>query len=321
MSKLSSILANVGPKPWNDQGGWGMEDMNRSGERNKYKLLAILIHLVLLLLFTLPWIRYHVPVSGLQGIVVNFGEPDQGGEIASETAPAEMAQNEYKSEEAVAEVAGTSGAEAPQVQPSEPAPSASQPLLTDQDEDPVVEKEQARTERMRKAEQDRKQREMEAARAKEQAEREAAERAAEAERQKQEAEYRKTKQQYGDLFKGSGKESAKPGTTGEPNGREGEEVLSGLTTGAGRVGDGLGDRGVLYYPRIEDRSQKTGTVVIYICVDAQGKVEVARFTQKGSTTTDQHLVQLALETANKYRFTASTINSQCGTITFDFKVK
>lgn len=302
---------------WNKT-GWKTDEPEDDRDKRKYQLIAVIVHLVLLLVLALPWISYHVPASGLQGIVVNFGEPDQGGQAVDGAISSSSEQEVSVPEEANFQDQLSPNSE---MQPDEPSPSSQQPLIVDRDEPEVFDEPSDSAEKARKAERERQQQEAELARVRERAEREAAERAAAEEQQRKEQEYQKAKQQYTDLFKGSGKENSKPGTTGERNGKEGEEVLAGLTTGAGRVGDGLGDRGVVYYPRIEDRSQQTGTVVIYICVDEQGKVEVARFTQKGSTTTDQHLVQLALETARKYRFTTSSIASQCGTITFDFKVK
>jgi TonB family protein len=87
------------------------------------------------------------------------------------------------------------------------------------------------------------------------------------------------------------------------------------------VGGGLGSRGVKYEPKITDNSQKTGKVVVDVCVDKTGKVVSANYTQRGSTTTDSDLRALAERSAMKFIFTESAIEKQCGTITVDFKVR
>ena len=79
--------------------------------------------------------------------------------------------------------------------------------------------------------------------------------------------------------------------------------------------------GVLHEPKISDNSQKTGRVVISVCVDKTGRVIKATYTQKGSTTTDSELQRIAREAALQFKFTTSDIEEQCGTITVDFKLK
>ncbi len=108
---------------------------------------------------------------------------------------------------------------------------------------------------------------------------------------------------------------------GDPNGKPDGKVLEGISTGYGRQGDGLGDRQLLYAPQIKDNTQKTGKVIINICVDQSGKVTKAKYTQKGSTTTDSYLIQLAEKSAKKYKFDKSDINEQCGDVVIDFKLK
>ena len=57
--------------------------------------------------------------------------------------------------------------------------------------------------------------------------------------------------------------------------------------------ENFSNRYVIYQPDIKDQSYKQGRVVINICVNAAGDVISSRFTQKGSTTTDQYLQDLA----------------------------
>ena len=100
-----------------------------------------------------------------------------------------------------------------------------------------------------------------------------------------------------------------------PNGDPNADNLKGISTGSGKIGGGLDGRGVKYEPRIQENSQKTGRVVVNVCVDGNGNVISAKYTQKGSTTTDAGLRQIAEENAGKFKFTASNVDQQCGTIT------
>ncbi|MBK7525246.1 MAG: hypothetical protein IPI53_14150 [Saprospiraceae bacterium] len=98
-------------------------------------------------------------------------------------------------------------------------------------------------------------------------------------------------------------------------------MLEGITKGSGRVGGGLASRGLEFEPKFQDNSQRSGRVVLTICVDVNGKVTSSKFTQKGSTTNDPYLIKLTENTASKYKFSQSSIDSQCGTITVDYKVQ
>lgn len=115
--------------------------------------------------------------------------------------------------------------------------------------------------------------------------------------------------------------SSSSGVKGDPLGSRDSEIIEGITKGQGKVGEGLETRGVLYEPAFEDNSQKSGTVVIRICVDSSGRVISARYTQRGSTTTDSELITIALSNSKKYRFTPSDIPEQCGTVTISFIVR
>jgi hypothetical protein len=123
---------------------------------------------------------------------------------------------------------------------------------------------------------------------------------------------------FGNLF-GSGTQTS--GQSGSPDGDPDVSQLKGLSKGEGTVGRGLAGREIVFKPRIEDNSQKTGRVVIEICVNAEGQVESANYTQRGSNTNDLHLVELAEKAAWKYRFSSSETARQCGVITIDFKVQ
>lgn len=149
---------------------------------------------------------------------------------------------------------------------------------------------------------------------------EAAKRKREEEQKKQEA-YAKTKSELGNLFDGNGDSAESQGKKGDPDGSNDSKILDGLSGGLGAVGGGLSGRGIIFEPKIVENSQKTGKVVVKVCVDQSGDVISAKYTQRGSTTTDSELVKVAEEAANKYRFTEGDLAEQCGTITIDFKLK
>jgi hypothetical protein len=127
------------------------------------------------------------------------------------------------------------------------------------------------------------------------------------------------RQDFGSLFTGGtgGGQQSNTGQSGSPNSSE----LESITRGSDKVGGGLAGRGVVYEPSISDSSQKTGRVVVNVCVDASGKVVSSKFTQRGSTTTDAYLVDLAERSAAQYTFARGEVERQCGTITMDFRVR
>jgi|GEM_PF-5963722 len=138
----------------------------------------------------------------------------------------------------------------------------------------------------------------------------------------EQADYDESKKQYGDLLSGTGKGNTdSPGNQGDPNGDPDASNLEGISTGSGVAGGGLSNRGVLYEPKIKDTSQKTGRVVVNVCVDKSGKVISASYTQRGSTTTDPDLRALAERSARQFRFNQAEIDKQCGTVTIDFMVQ
>lgn len=129
------------------------------------------------------------------------------------------------------------------------------------------------------------------------------------------------KEEFSKLFKSKGTKKTKKGIQGDPLGSNDAEILEGITRGKGKIGEGLDSRGILYEPVFEDSSQKSGIVVVKVCINAQGNVISTRYTQRGSTTTDSELIEIAVRNAKKYRFTPSNNAKQCGTITIEFIVK
>ncbi len=163
---------------------------------------------------------------------------------------------------------------------------------------------------------------------------------AEAERAARAAEEKRIKDQTASIFSkgksgiGNGTGNASGNGTGNgqgnsnPGGNQGS--LSGKP-GGDPNGNGSGD-GMSYdlkgrtwrkRPLVFDNSQKVGKVVVAIKVDKGGNVVYAKYQQKGSTTTDSQLIQLAEQGAMKAKFSAdpSADEDQFGTISFKFSVQ
>ncbi len=254
-------------------------------------MVSFITHLVLVAVLFLPMLASTPPPEEEEGLLVNLGLPDEGqGEETpkGESQEPEPEPEPQPKEEVKQEIAARN-----------PAKQVSSKVITSNEQDAVRVKEAA---------------------AKKQAQADAQRKAAE-EAQRQES-YNKTKKSYGDLLGGGGKgNTGKSGSQGDPNGDPNAKALEGISKGSGRVGGGLGNRGVLHEPKINDGSQKTGRVVISVCVDKSGKVIKADYTQKGSTTTDSELKDIARRAALQFKFTSADIEEQCGTITVDFKVQ
>lgn len=255
--------------------------------------MSLGLHLALLLLFFIPFMKMISFPPEDSGLMVVFGEPDAGFNDNLQSVPEESN---------------------PSVQASEIKSSIKDEIVSKTREDvsdvsaiEVKKKSSASTPNTETIKKEKLE--------KEKAEREQKEKEA---REKEAAEKKK---KISDLFgrgNGNGQTGGNEGAqNGEPNGK----VLDGITKGSGRVGGGLASRGLLHEPSFKDNSQRSGRVVLTICVDKSGKVISSKFTQKGSTTSDPYLIQITEKTASKYKFSTSDIDSQCGTITVDYKVQ
>lgn len=106
-----------------------------------------------------------------------------------------------------------------------------------------------------------------------------------------------------------------------PSGRFGNGGRSGPASGLS-IGSELAARPVVARPKMTDeQTQKTGKVVVNICVDAAGNVVSADYTQRGSTTNDPELCARAVAWAKEYRFAPTKQAKQCGEIVFNFRLK
>ncbi len=328
-------------------------------KENKRKGLvwSIVLHLILILLAILPLMKISVPEPA--GIAIAFGEIEVGEGDApaassepSEDIPASASIPTSEPEPSEPEVSTPAPI-------AEATPTVKKDVITDDRAKEIAIKKKKEEEKKRRAEEaakkkakeeaKRKEREKakkkaeaekkkkeaadkkrKAAEAKKKAEAEAKRKAAEEARKKAEAEaerkrqYEEAKNKIGNAFKNSGSGQGKTGTSGNqgnPDGDPDAKKLEGIKAGAGTIGGGLKGRDVLRKPSIQDNSQETGKVVVDICVGKDGKVTSAKYTQKGSTTTSSRLISLAEKTAKKYTFSKGSVDKQCGTVTFDFRLK
>ncbi len=293
-----------------------MIDRHEREDKRKAFIITSILYTILLILLILPLLTYPDPPPGQEGILVNlgmdFGQGDENApEEITETTPEDNTEIETEPIEETQPVEETP-VEEPQSQP------------TDVPEKEVVETTDPQAEAIKKREEEKKrQQQLEAERkrkAQEEAERKRRE---EEERKRREAE-RKKQQASGAFGGGSGPgkgNTGQSGNQGDPHGDPNASNLEGVSVGQGQVGGGLGSRGVLASPRVTDNSQEQGTVVVKVCVDANGKVISAEYTQAGSTTNSANLRRLAIANAKKWKFSKSHIDKQCGTIRYVFKLQ
>lgn len=286
--------------------------------RKKGLILSLLLHLLVLLLALTPFLT-KMEIIETEGILVAFGDPDAGSPdqeaLSVEEPTSSAAAPPASSAPASSDVTDISAKEKEEEAPIKAVDKKTKPKADD-----AKSKAKDLADAKKKAEADAK------AKADAQAKAEADRKAAETAKAEREAKAKaeaaaNQKKKYSDLLgkgKGNNNNSGNQGTSaGDPDGK----ALEGISKGTGRVGGGLSGRGIESTPSFTDNSQKTGKVSLVICVDSNGKVSKADFTQKGSTTSDSYLIDLARKTALKYKFSKSDIDSQCGTVTIDFKVQ
>ncbi len=83
-----------------------------------------------------------------------------------------------------------------------------------------------------------------------------------------------------------------------------------------RIADGIGSRKIVDMPDILILSDKSGEVVVDICVDRLGRVVKNTLNEEYSTLKTASLVSLALRESSNFRFARSSRKNHCGTITF-----
>lgn len=92
--------------------------------------------------------------------------------------------------------------------------------------------------------------------------------------------------------------------------------------GNDQLDEGLQGRGLREgLPKPRTSFNIAGRVVVYVQVNSNGDVVSAVVEQKGTTTSDAKLHDLAVEAAMKAKFKSSDRPMQSGRITYDFKVR
>lgn len=289
--------------------------VTRDDEQNKKRgmMASVAFHVILVMLAILPLLTFPDPPPGQAGILVNLGLPDEG-QGSENAGPSEPVTAEEVPEQPQEEVAPPPS----EPKPSKPEPEPKKEVITTEDPSQVaIRKEQERKERERQEQLDQQRREQERL---EQQRREQ-EAKAKAEREAKEREAQELKNSIGGLFgDGGGKgETGKPGNQGDPGGDPNADRVTGISTGSGVV-EGFGGRGAIRQDKPQDNSQEQGKVVVKACIDSDGNVISAEFTQAGSTATSSRLKQLAVSSAKRWKFAPGNVDKQCGTITFNFRL-
>ena len=290
--------------------------VTRDDEQHKKRgmMVSVALHVVLLMLALLPLLTFPDPPPGQAGILVNLGLPDEG-QGSENAGPAEPAIAEEVPDPPREEVTPPPPQE---TKPTKPEPEPKKQVITTEDPNQVaIRKEQERKEKERQEQLDQQRREQEA-RDKAAREQAAKEQAA---REAKEREAQELKNSIGGLFgDGEGKgNTGKPGNQGDPGGDPNADKVTGISTGSGVV-EGFGGRGVVRQDKPQDNSQDQGKVAVKACIDSNGNVISAEFTQAGSTATSSRLKQLAVDSAKRWKFAPGNVDKQCGTITFNFRL-
>ncbi len=275
-------------------------------------LLAILFWIFVL---GIPLFSYTFPLPEKTGILLAFGSEDGGGDAVA------SAKSEDKESQEAEEGAKIEPEDAEKSQEKAAVKTPFAPIKAQADDPSTILTSKAVKQPSKKVKTNHKaedSRNIEAEqKAKEEADRQKKEMEEAAARKKKQEEAKKS---FTDAFGGSGDEQ-NPTQQGNENGKPQGSPLDGLISGKADIGTGLADRGVVFEPEINENSQKIGVVVVRICVNAKGKVTEANYTQKGSSTTDLSLIDVAEKAARQYVFSSSSLEKQCGVISIDFKLK
>lgn len=278
--------------------------------KKRARIVSITFHLALLLLalFLVP--KEPMPPKGNEGIMIAFGEVEAGGGVEEPIAETVTEQAEQVTEEA-------SAAE-PEAAPTNPEPK---PEVKTADSDEVAIKKK-KEEAKRKSEADAKKKAEAEAKKKADADAKAkadAKAAADAARAKA---IEDAKKKAGSKFgnKPGNGDGNNGGNAGDPNSNNPGSGTGGGTTGSGAD---VAGRNMKSKPSPPENPGINGTAVIKICVDPSGSVISAEFTQRGSSITSDAAIQEAVTNAKKWKFDSNPLapDQQCGTVTYQFRVK
>ena len=277
--------------------------LDDNDSRRKGLWISVILHILLIFFVLIPCFNSDnkKEEDQLQGIMVAFGNPEAMRKTEVLEAKMPVKQTSAKSKAAPVKNAAPKAAAVPVKQ------TVSKTVVEESTVSAAEEKM-----RQQKAEEE--------ARRKAEAEEEARRKAEEAARLEAERKAKASaKSKFSNLFKSG--DSNSEASKGQEDGKPNASALDDLSRGTGKVGTGLGSRALLHAPSIQDNTQKTGRVIVNICVKADGHVSSAKFRQKGSTTTDAHLISLAEKSARKYVFSKSSVEEQCGDVIIDFKLR
>jgi outer membrane biosynthesis protein TonB len=114
------------------------------------------------------------------------------------------------------------------------------------------------------------------------------------------------------------------GDQGSPNGNPNSDSYKGNSS-SGKSGviirSGLSGRSFKKWPSFEDDFNENAKVAVDITVDAAGNVTFASVNNRGTTTTNQKVRDIAVRKAKQLKLNAGTEDDQTGTIVFDFKLR
>ena len=255
--------------------------------------------LVFLLLW---WLQVSAPVlQEDEGIVVAFGDAEEGGGMP-----------DVRPLDAITQVEQTPA-------PAAPSRPSDNDLIVQDDEESLALAKQTEEDAKRKAEEEELIRKRKEEEARAEAERIAKEKALAEQRAKEQEAIDKANQ-LAALFGQAG--------TAEGANADNASVNNSTSTKGNPVGKGMGvtngnqwtlyGRDVKRMPKPSSDFAQSGVVVVTIMVDAAGNVTNATVAD-GTTVSDRHTVQLALQAARQAKFTEGD-TPQIGKITYTFKL-
>ena len=120
------------------------------------------------------------------------------------------------------------------------------------------------------------------------------------------------------------------GDQGNPNGNPNSDSYKGNAasgnggsggTGGVSIRSGLDGRRITKLPSFEDEFNENAKVAVDITVDKAGNVTMAVVNQRGTTTTNQNIRNIALRKARGLKLNSGNTEEQTGTLVFNFKLR
>jgi hypothetical protein len=120
------------------------------------------------------------------------------------------------------------------------------------------------------------------------------------------------------------------GDQGNPNGNPNSDSYKGNAasgnggnggTGGVSIRSGLDGRRITRLPSFEDDFNENAKVAVDITVDRTGNVTMAIVNQRGTTTTNQNIRDIALRKARSLKLNSGNSDEQTGTLVFNFKLR